>query len=183
MLGDDADLTLAEATAKHQLRQFAAAAADYRAGLARADGGSSLRQLAVGNYERAQRDQEIQLYGFAFRDCAECPIMVRIPAGQFTMGSPAGEQGRESVESPQRVVNIRSFALGKTEVTFAEWDACVNAGGCSHRPHDQGWGRGTRPVMNVSWDDAKQYATWLSRRTGKQYRLPSEAEWEYAARA
>jgi formylglycine-generating enzyme required for sulfatase activity len=75
------------------------------------------------------------------------------------------------------------FAIGKYEVTFAEWDACVAAGGCSHRPADEGWGRGTRPVINVSWDDAKEYVRWLGSRTGHEYRLPSEAEWEYAARA
>jgi formylglycine-generating enzyme required for sulfatase activity len=68
-------------------------------------------------------------------------------------------------------------------VTFAEWDACVREGGCSYRPNDQGWGRGDRPVINVSWDDAQQYIQWLSRKTGHEYRLPSEAEWEYAARA
>jgi formylglycine-generating enzyme required for sulfatase activity len=73
--------------------------------------------------------------------------------------------------------------VGKFEVTFQEWDACVAAGGCAHRPDDQGWGRGRRPVINVSWYDAKEYAGWLSRKTGKTYRLLSEAEWEYAARA
>ena len=77
----------------------------------------------------------------------------------------------------------RPFAVGKFEVTFAEWDACVAAGGCKHRPGDEGWGRGRRPVINVSWDNAKEYVAWLSRKTGKSYRLLSEAEWEYAARA
>ena len=77
----------------------------------------------------------------------------------------------------------RPFAVGKFEVTFAEWDACVAAGGCKHQPGDEGWGRGRRPVINVSWHDAKEYAAWLSRKTGKTYRLLSEAEWEYAARA
>ncbi|MEY4680681.1 MAG: hypothetical protein RLZZ276_2330, partial [Pseudomonadota bacterium] len=66
---------------------------------------------------------------------------------------------------------------------FAEWDACVAQGGCSHRPDDRGWGRGRQPVMNVNWDDAQQYVAWLSRKTGKAYRLLSEAEWEYAAQA
>ena len=122
--------------------------------------------------------------GQSFRDCAECPEMVVLPAGQFTMGSPSSEQGRGSDEGPQREVFARSpLAVGKFEVTFAEWDACVSAGGCSHRPDDACWGRGRQPVMRVSWDDAQQYVRWLSSRTGRTYRLLTEAEWEYAARA
>ena len=86
--------------------------------------------------------------------------------------------------SPVHDVKIDSpFALGRHEVTFAEWDACVAAGGCSHTPEDEGWGRDDRPVINVSWEDAQQYVAWLSGVTGATYRLPSEAEWEYAARA
>ena len=76
------------------------------------------------------------------------------------------------------------FAVGVYEVTFAEWDACVRDGGCGgHRPDDKGWGRGTRPVIDVSWKDAQAYAGWLSRETGEQYRLLSESEWEYVARS
>jgi len=109
---------------------------------------------------------------------------VVIPAGRFLMGSPDSEAGRDSDEGPQReVVVSRPLAVGKFEVTFAEWDACVAAGGCSHRPSDRGWGRGNRPVINVSWADAQEYVRWLSRRTGRTYRLLTEAEWEYAARA
>jgi formylglycine-generating enzyme required for sulfatase activity len=117
--------------------------------------------------------------GSVFRDCPDCPEMVVVPAGSFMMGS----NNDDASEKPVHKVTIaKPFAVGKFDVTFAEWDACVLAGGCTHKPEDQGWGRGTRPVINVFWDDATKYVTWLSRKTGKSYRLPSEAEWEYAAR-
>ncbi len=119
-----------------------------------------------------------------FKDCSDCPEMLMVPSGNFIMGSPPNELGRSSDEGPQRKVTItQPFAVGKFEVTFAEWDACVADGGCKHRPSDEGWGRGRRPVINVSWKDAQEYVAWLSLRTGKRYRLPSEAEWEYVARA
>lgn len=122
--------------------------------------------------------------GTVFRDCAECPEMVVIPVGNFTMGSPASEEGRWDSEGPQHTVHIyRSFAVGKYEVTFEEWGICSRDKVCSRRPEDEGWGRGRRPVINVSWQDAKQYVEWLSRKTGENYRLLSEAEWEYVARA
>jgi formylglycine-generating enzyme required for sulfatase activity len=110
--------------------------------------------------------------------------MVVIPSGRFTIGSPANEPGRDSDEA-QRSVQVARFAAGLYEVTFAEWDACAADGGCKSnpRPSDAGWGRGRRPVMNVSWNDAQEYVAWLSRRTGQAYRLLTEAEWEYAARA
>jgi formylglycine-generating enzyme required for sulfatase activity len=109
--------------------------------------------------------------------------MVVIPSGAFWMGSRESEPGSRDSERPRHNVNVDAFAIGKYEVTFDEWDACVDAGGCEHRPDDRGWGRGKLPVMKVSWEDAQQYAAWLSRETGETYRLPSEAEWEYAARA
>ena len=123
--------------------------------------------------------------GVRFRDCAECPEMVVIPAGSFLMGSPESEKGRDSDEGPQHRVTIPApFAAGVYEVTFEEWDACVADGGCGgYRPDDEGWGRGRRPVINVSWREAQAYINWLSQKTGGEYRLLSEAEWEYAARA
>ena len=122
--------------------------------------------------------------GDSFRDCPACPEMVMVPPGSFQMGSPSGEEGRWDDEGPQHRVTIdQPFAVGRYEVTFAEWGACLSAGGCAHRPEDEGWGRGDRPVVNVSWLDAQEYMAWLSRETGRHYRLLTEAEWEYAARA
>jgi formylglycine-generating enzyme required for sulfatase activity/tRNA A-37 threonylcarbamoyl transferase component Bud32 len=131
--------------------------------------------------------------GSVFRDCTDtdaagavvCPQMVVIPPGSFRMGSPEGEEGRRGNEGPQHTVTIATpLAVGRFPVTFEEWDGCVADGGCgARRPADKGWGRGRRPVINVSWDDAHRYVAWLSGRTGQPYRLLSEAEWEYAARA
>jgi formylglycine-generating enzyme required for sulfatase activity len=120
-----------------------------------------------------------------FKDCANCPEVVVVPAGSFTMGSPASEPGHSAEEGPQHMVTIaRPFAVGRFGVTFDEWDACVADGGCNgYKPSDEGWGRGRRPVINVSWDDAQAYVTWLSKKTGKSYRLLSGAEYEYAMRA
>ena len=119
-----------------------------------------------------------------FQDCEACPEMVVIPAGRYEMGSPDWEVGRNANEGPLHRVTIgEPLAVGVYEVTFEEWDACVSAGACyGYRPDDKGWGRGRRPVMNVSWEDAQAYVGWLSRKTGKGYRLLSESEWEYAAR-
>ncbi|TVQ39394.1 MAG: hypothetical protein EA370_04720 [Wenzhouxiangella sp.] len=120
--------------------------------------------------------------GTVFRDCPQCPEMVVIPAGRFMMGSPADEPQRKSTEGPQREVSINTFAMAVFETRFAEWDICLAEGGCTHRPNDRGWGGGSQPVIDVSWNDAQEFVAWLSDHTGHRYRLPSEAEWEYAAR-
>jgi formylglycine-generating enzyme required for sulfatase activity len=125
--------------------------------------------------------------GDAFRECAkDCPELVVLPPGEFMMGSPADEPGRQDNEDPLHKVTIsQPFAVSKFEVTFADWDACVSVGGCPRddRASDIGWGRDRRPVIFVSWDDAQKYVAWLSWMTGKTYRLLTAAEWEYAARA
>ena len=123
--------------------------------------------------------------GETFKDCSNCPEMVTVPARSFTMGSPESEPERSSSEGPQREVRIsKPFAVGRFAVTFTEWDACVAGGGCgAYKPSDSGWERGDRPVINVSWDDAKAYVKWLSDKTRKKYRLLSEAEREYVTRA
>lgn len=129
--------------------------------------------------------------GQSFRDdradghlCPLCPEMVVVPAGSFTMGSPADEPERRSDEVQVPITIARPFAVGKFAVTFAEWDTCADDGGCKGlHPKDGGWGRGARPVINVSYEDAQNYIDWLGHRTGKTYRLLSEAEREYVTRA
>jgi formylglycine-generating enzyme required for sulfatase activity len=134
-------------------------------------------EAQVANERRCLRRKD------SFKDCPECPEMVVVPAGEVMMGSRSNEEGRAGNEGPQHKVTIEQFAASKFETTFEEWGACLLAGGCKHTPNDQGWGRGRRPVVDVSWDDARAYAAWLSSKTGLRYRLLTEAEWEYAARA
>ena len=163
----------AEAAAEAERQRVAAAAAERRRA-----------EEAAAEAERRQRQAELRRPGRVFRDCDSCPEMVVTPAGTFQMGSPASEVGRDDGEGPQHRVTLRSFAMGVKEVTFDEWAACVRGGGCNgYRPDDEGWGRGGRPVIDVSWEDAQAYVSWLSETTGARYRLPSESEWEYAARA
>jgi formylglycine-generating enzyme required for sulfatase activity len=125
-----------------------------------------------------------------FSDCDVCPEMLPVATGSYAMGEPTRIRhkllGLIGIEAgPRRVVTVSEpFALGRAEVTFDEWAACVAEDGCDgHVPADEGWGREDRPVIHVSWHNAQAYVRWLSQKTGQRYRLPTEAEWEYAARA
>lgn len=122
--------------------------------------------------------------GKVFTDCDGCPRMTVVPAGSFWQGSDETAPGAVRQETPQRLVTIaRPFAVGVHEVTLEQWDRCVADGGCATRPGDNGWGRGQRPAIMVSWNDAVEFTEWLSGVTGQAYSLPSESEWEYVARA
>ena len=117
--------------------------------------------------------------GTVFRDCDGCPEMVVIPAGSFRMGCVSGRECYDNEQPVEPVTISRPFGLSKHEVTFEEYDRFT----FPIREDDKGWGRGRQPAINVSWNDAQLYVAWLSLEAGAQYRLPSEAEWEYAARA
>ncbi|NVJ91787.1 MAG: SUMF1/EgtB/PvdO family nonheme iron enzyme [Methylocystaceae bacterium] len=120
--------------------------------------------------------------GETFKDCSTCPEMIALKPGHFTMGAVDGGVAKDAFV---RDVTInKPFAVSMFEITFDQWDACVRDGGCGgYSPKDNGWGRAGHPVIHVSWNDAQAYLDWISKKTGQSYRLLSEAEWEYAARA
>lgn len=116
--------------------------------------------------------------GGELRDCPACPVLVALSPGGFTMGSSTSDPA----ERPPHHVNIgQPFAIGKYEVTVEQWNACADANACP-KIGTNGSDAKNAPIRDVSWDDAQQYVAWLSKSTGKSYRLPTEAEWEYAAR-
>ena len=110
--------------------------------------------------------------------------MIVVPTAAYWQGSDDSSELALSMEKPRRLVTIdEPFAVSVHEVTMAEWDLCFNEGACTSQPTDNGWGRADRPVIMVSWNDAEEYVHWISEKTGQSYRLPSESEWEYFARA
>lgn len=157
-------------------------------------------QAAKQEAAKTSRAAQTPKVGKIFRDCPTCPEMVVIPSGSFDMGSPGSEAGRAKDEGPVHRVNVAAFAMGKTEITRGQFAAFVKK--TKYSSGDKCWTHkdgkveersgnwlelghsqdDKHPVACISWNDAKAYAEWLSRTTGKKYRLPTEAEWEYAAR-
>ena len=122
--------------------------------------------------------------GKTFKDCVNCPGMIVVPAGAYWQGSDDSSPLALGMEKPRRLITIdEPFAVSIHEITMAQWDLCFDDKACTSRPADNGWGRADRPVIMVSWNDAEEYVHWLSEKTGQSYRLPSESEWEYFARA
>ena len=200
------DSVFSKATLDGRLQAYAAYVRDYPQGkhLAEADKGAWVATLGEGSrsaYEaylkafpsgkyRSSASKKLgravvsapQASAPKAKDCSDCPEMAIIPAGKFRMGDL--QNGGDEDELPVRSVGIaKSFSVSKYEITFAQWTSCVKDAGCRYMPSDNDWGTGRQPVINVSWNDAQQYIKWISAKTGKTYRLLSEAEWEYIARA
>src|SRR5690606_2278315 len=159
----------------------------------------ALIALQPASAQTAGTDARVSRPGDTFKECRNCPEMVVLPAGTFTMGSPADEPSRRDNEAQREISFPRAFAMSATPVTWDQWEACVRDNVCDgiavetalatslrgEPDPDWDWGRGTRPVVGVSWYDAQIFVGWLNAKTGEDdaYRLPSEAEWEYGARA
>lgn len=140
--------------------------------------------ILVSGLGEAEAEDRALTPGDTFKHCEICPVMVVIPPGQFMMGAPDDDETAQRFSRPQtRIAIDRAFAIGKYEVTYRQFKACFDAGGCRHEPLPFGWGGARQPLERVSYDDALEYVAWLSQVTGHVYDLPSEAQWEYAARA
>jgi len=122
--------------------------------------------------------------GTKFRDESFFPEMIVAPAGNCWVGATEDDKFASAIEKPRHFVKfVRPFGVGICPVTFAQWDAFSADNSSAHEPADLGWGRGRMPVVNVSWEDAQLYVSWLKEKSGRRYRLLSETEWEYCCRA